>query len=122
MRTAGMASGLLGPSGVSESTSARVAPLLSRRERRRALIRAKLIEGRLPRHLPAGSRQAPRDPVPGMRTGPSAGAVCSGCEDPIPPGEVMVDYTYRDGRVVVFHDECEMLWEEERWRSPEGPA
>jgi hypothetical protein len=31
----------------------------------------------------------------------------------------MVDFTYRDGRVVVFHDECEMLWEEER-RRPEG--
>lgn len=109
------------PSHVSESAPTPVRRPVSQRDRRRALIRAKLRGGRLPRQLPAGVRLAPRDPVPGMRTGPSAGAVCSGCDDPIPVGEVMVDYTYRDGRVVAFHDECEMLWEEERRQPDAGP-
>jgi hypothetical protein len=81
---------------------------------RRVRIHAGLATGKLPRKLPLGERAAPRDLVPGMRVGPSTGGLCSGCGTPITRGETICDFTYPDGTVITFHDECEAIWEEER--------
>jgi hypothetical protein len=76
-------------------------------------IRAKLEAGALPRDLPP--QVLPRDTIlPRIRMGVSSGAVCSGCDEPIGPGETMCDYSYPDGLVLRFHGECEGLWEKHR--------
>lgn len=80
---------------------------------RRETIRRRLAAGLLPRDRPAPGRFVRLS----MRSGVSEGAVCSGCEAAIKPGEMMIDYTYPTGLVVCFHEECREIWEAERHRA-----
>ena len=82
----------------------------------RAKIRERLWGDVLPKHLPPTESPEPgqRTAMPALRTGKGAGEPCSGCEEPIPPGEPLEECEYPSGPVLRFHGLCYKFWNEER--------
>jgi len=84
-------------------------------ETRHARIRQKLVTGELPSTEPdAGLRLSSFLFAGAGRKGVSEGTACSGCDDPIKAGEMMVDFSYVSGRVLCFHEDCGAFWNDQR--------
>src|SRR5262249_2717187 len=92
-------------------------------EARHARIRQKLMTGELPSTEPdAGLRLSSFLFAGAARKGVSEGTACSACDEPIKPGEMMVDFSYMSGRVLCFHEDCATFWNDQRLSRGGGAA
>lgn len=71
----------------------------------RALIRQKLVDGRLP-----------QSSIPRLWGGPSHAEVCDGCDEQMGPNHFVMECVSMDAnkQALQFHVECLYMWDQER--------